>query len=105
MTLSEDDKRILINELLINLDGKIDGGGKNILVPDCPFCSHSGYKFGIYIGPDLSRKTFGSSNCFHCGRSFKTLSSTLNALDMGHLAPSDTVELGTTLTNTELFND
>lgn len=105
MELSLQDKQELAEELLIETGGKLDGGRKNILVPECPYCGHGGYKYGIFIGQETKNKKFGSSHCFSCGKSYRTLEDTLKLLGHEELIPAPTVELGTTLTSLNLFED
>ncbi len=92
MELSVEVRHDLTEELLAVLDGaKLDGLKKNILLSHCPFCGHSNFKYGIYVGPPSKRKVFGSSNCFSCGKGFRTLPDTLKALGLSDLIPKDTV--------------
>lgn len=94
MDLSNEVRHDLIDELLAVLDGaKLDGLCKNIIIQRCPFCGHAGYKYGIYVGKDTGKKTFGKSNCFSCGKSFSSLEDTLQALGHEELIPKRTVEL------------
>ena len=46
MRLERDEFQHIVEELKLELHGTIDGSGKNIIVPECPFCGHSGGKFG-----------------------------------------------------------
>lgn len=106
MDLSVELQHQIAEELLFELDGKMDGGRKNILVQHCPFCGHSGYKYGIYVGIPTNHKKFGSSNCFHCRSRFRELQDTLEALGLSRLMPSETVDLGSSLTDEiNLFED
>lgn len=106
MDLSVELQHQIAEELLFELDGKMDGGRKNILVQHCPFCGHSGYKYGIYVGIPTNHKKFGSSNCFRCGSRFRELQDTLEALGLSRLMPSETVDLGSSLTDEiNLFED
>lgn len=106
MELTLNEKKDLIQDLLIELDGKMDGSRKNILVPECPFCHHDGYKFGIYVGNVSSKsKRFGSSHCFHCGRSFIGLKNTLEAIGLKEYIPKETTDLEEELPVLNLFDD
>lgn len=105
MELTPEDKHQLIEELLIETGGKLDGSRKNILISECPHCGHSGNKFGIYVGPETRFKKFGSSHCFYCGRSCRTLEDTFTALNIAHLIPSPTNNLNETLDTLNLFED
>ena len=56
MELSKEEKEYIIQELSIELHAKPDGSGKNLIVPQCPYCGHEGGKYGIYIGKATERK-------------------------------------------------
>lgn len=105
MYLTERERQQLADELLIDFGGKLDGSRRNILIKNCPFCGHDGNKYGIYIGPDKGNKTFGMSNCFHCGRRFKTLTDTLIALDRKDLIPKEVEELEDEVTDITFDDD
>ena len=55
MELSKEEKEYIIQELSIELHAKPDGSGKNLIVPQCPYCGHEGGKYGIYIGKTTER--------------------------------------------------
>lgn len=96
----------IAEDLLYELDGKFDGGRKNILVQHCPFCGHDGYKYGIFVGIPTGYKKFGASNCYHCGRKCRDLKSTLDALGLNYLMPKDTTDFDAPLTREiNLFDD
>ena len=80
----------ITEELLYELKGKLDGSRRNIIA-HCPYCGRE--KFGVYVGQSRTRKEFGASNCFRCGRSFRTLKDTLAALGREDLMPKETAEL------------
>ena len=106
MELTLNEKKDLIQNLLIEFSGKMDGGRKNILVPECPFCHHDGYKFGIYVGNISSKsKRFGSSHCFHCGRSFVGLKETLTAVGLEEYIPKETTDLDEELPVLNLYDE
>lgn len=106
MELSVELRHQIADELLADLNGKLDGGRRNILVQHCPFCGKDGYKFGIYIGQPTSSKTFGACNCYRCNRKYRDLRSTLEALGRMDLMPKDTSDLNEELTQTlNLFAD
>jgi len=106
MIYSPEIRHSITEDLLYELGGKMDGGRRNILVQNCPFCGHDGFKFGVYVGPDITRKRFGASNCFSCGRGFRTLQDTLNALGLDRLMPTETVELDDSETDiSAMFED
>lgn len=105
MELSSETKKDIIDELIVTLNGHLDGSRKNI-VAQCPFCHHRGEKYGIYIGPESKHKVFGSSNCFHCNRRYRTLEDTLKALGREDLLPKETASLDDDITDElNLFED
>lgn len=81
---------MLIEELKAEVDGKLDGARKNIVAHSCPFCNHGGGKYAIYVGPDIGKKRFGMSNCFHCGEHHANLNSTLDSLGRQDLKLKET---------------
>lgn len=91
MDISPELQRQIADELVDFLNGKCDGSHKNI-VCQCPFCHHSGDKFGIYIGQTTKYKQFGSCNCFHCQRKSRTLEGTLKMLGREDLLPKETTD-------------
>lgn len=93
MIISSDMQRSIADELLYDLGGKLDGSRRNILVKNCPFCGHDGFKYGIYVGNNIGKKRFGMSNCYHCNRHYGNLQSTLKALGREDLLPKETAEL------------
>lgn len=93
MIISSDMQKSIADELLYDLSGKLDGSRRNILVKDCPFCGHDGFKYGIYVGNNIGKKRFGMSNCYHCNRRFGNLQSTLKALGREDLLPKETADL------------
>lgn len=106
MEFSIEQQHQITDEILFELDGKLDGGRRNILLKNCPFCNHDGYKFGIYVGPPTRYKKFGSCNCFHCQRRYRDLEGTLTALGLLKLLPKETVNLDEGLTcEINLFDD
>ncbi len=106
MIITPEIQHSITEELLYDLGGKMDGSRRNILVPNCPFCGHDGFKYGIYVGPDTARKRFGASNCFRCGRGFRTLRDTLKALGLESLMPKETAELDDSETDiSAMFED
>lgn len=93
MIISFDMRKSITDELLYDLNSKLDGSRRNILVQNCPFCGHDGFKYGIYVGNDIGKKRFGMSNCYHCNRRFGNLQATLKALGREDLLPKETAEL------------
>jgi len=86
-------KQDIIEQLLSDYNSKLDGGRKNVLFAECPFCGKMGFKFGIYVGPETKYKTFGSSNCFKCGTSHRTIEATMSAIGRPDLIPTESVDL------------
>lgn len=106
MELSFEEKKELIDNILFDMEGKLDGSKKNILVQNCPFCGHGGYKFGIYVGKEIANeKIFGSSHCFYCGKSFRTLRETLEALELTQYIPKETTDLEEDVVDLSLADD
>lgn len=104
--LSDDDKYVIREELLLETGGKLDGSRRNILVSPCPNCGKEGYKFGIYVGFDTNRKVFGSSHCFKCGVSYCTLKETLSVFGREDLMPKEVEDLDEPLVmELNLFED
>lgn len=93
MYISQEAKREITKELIYELHGRLDGSKRNVLVPVCPFCGHDGDKYAIYVGPNVNKKFFGMSNCFHCNRRFGSLRTTLMALNLEALIPQETAQL------------
>lgn len=93
MYIAPEVQRSIADELLYDLGGKMDGSRRNILVQNCPFCGHDGYKYGIYVGNNIGKKKFGMSNCYICNRRFSSLEQTLKALGKEELIPKETTQL------------
>lgn len=93
MIITPEMQQSIREELLYDLGGKMDGSRRNILVPNCPFCGHDGFKYGIYVGNNVGKKRFGMSNCYHCNRRVGSLKETLKALDREDLIPAETAVL------------
>jgi len=89
--LTTDEENLLIEELKIELKGKVDGGRKNI-VSDCPWCGKRG-KFGVFIGKEYGRKKKFASNCFSNGCGSRELEPLLKHLNRLDLLPGDTMKL------------
>lgn len=105
MIITPEIQRSISDELLYDLGGKLDGSRRNILVPNCPFCGHDGFKYGIYIGNNVGKKRFGMSNCYHCNRRFGSLKETLKALGREDLIPTETAELDDDTDISAMFDD
>ena len=105
MRITEDLRHEIAQELLNDLGGRTDGKRANILVNECPSCHKTGYKFGIYIGENTATKIFGSSHCFKCGKSCRTLSETLELVGREDLMPKETEDLGGGLTGLSLYDE
>jgi len=91
MQISEEQKELIIRELCAELDGRLDGGHKNIVVPVCPFCGKKGGKFGIYVGKN-EKKLFWS-HCFHCGYTQKNFNKFLKDIGRMDLEIKETADL------------
>lgn len=99
MELSVQEQQYLISEIVRETGAKRDGGGKNLLVPRCPFCGKNGGKFGIYIGPKTSRRQPFMAHCFSCGASTRTLEQLLEAIGRMDLMVAPTSDISAPLEN------
>lgn len=95
MEISKEDRQHIIDELALELHAKMDGGRKNLLVPECVWCGHKGGKMGIYIGPETGRKKPFMAHCFSCGRSTYTLEQLLEAVGRMDLMIEETFDFNT----------
>ena len=93
MQVSDERKQIIVRELCAELNGRVDGGGKNIVVPVCPYCGKKGGKFGIYVGP-IESKLFWT-HCFSCGYTTKDFNKFLEDIGRTDLEVKETVDLDT----------
>ena len=89
MHISEERKQDIIRELCAELNGRIDGGRKNIIVPVCPYCGKKGDKFGVCITDD---KLF-VTHCFKCGHTTTKFNDFLRDIGRMDLSVKETVEL------------
>lgn len=106
MIITPEIQRSIIEELLYDFSGKMDGSRRNILIQHCPFCGHDGFKYGIYVGNNLGKKRFGMSNCYHCNRRYGSLKETLKALGREDLLPKETTQLDDSETDiSSMFDD
>lgn len=103
MIVTADKRKEITDELLNELNGRLDGSRKNIIA-DCPRCGRS-KKFGVYVGPDKGHKRFGAANCFVCGFRLNNLSSTLQFLNLEDLLPTETFQLDNSEVENEGFLD
>lgn len=94
MYITKEDRDFLIQELTVELSAKPDGGRKNLIVPICPYCGHSGGKFGIYIGKETEKKKLFMAHCFSCGHTTKDINQLLDDIGRADLKLEDTVQLG-----------
>lgn len=90
MALDREIAEYLIRELQVELHARLDGGRKNLIVPECPYCGKKGGKFGIYVGPETSRKQQFMGHCFSCGRTVKSLERLLEDIGRPDLIPEET---------------
>lgn len=93
MILDKEEKQHLIDELAIELHAKLDGGRKNLIVPECIWCGHKGGKMGIYVGPETDRKKPFMAHCFSCGHSTQTLEQLLQEIGRMDLMVSEIFDL------------
>jgi DNA primase len=93
MYYSKDEREHIIQELIIELHANYDGGRKNLLVPECPYCGKGGSKFGIYIGPETGRKKPFMSHCFKCGHTTKELPQLLKDIGRPDLIAEETTQI------------
>lgn len=103
MYISKEDKEYLIRELQTELHARLDGGRKNLIIPECTWCGKSGGKQGLYCGPEKNGKTFGMVHCFSCGRTCKDLNRFLEEIGREDLQIKDTVKF-TPVEVPEFFN-
>lgn len=94
MTINEEDRRRITEELAVELHAKLDGGRKNLIVETCPYCGHTGGKFGIYVGPSIGRRRTFMSHCFSCGHTTSTLDRLLKDIGRADLIIEPTADLG-----------
>lgn len=103
MYISKEDKEYLIRELQTELHARLDGGRKNLIVPECVWCGKTGGKLGIYVGPEKNGKIFGMAHCFSCGRTCKDLNRFVDEIGRSDLQIQDTVKF-TPVEVPEFFN-
>lgn len=99
MELSFQEQQHLIWEIVRETGARRDGGGKNLIVPRCPFCGKTGGKFGIYIGPETTRRKFFMGHCFSCGASTRTLGQLLEVIGRMDLMVTPTSDITAPLEN------
>ena len=99
MELSVHEQQYLVSEIARETGAKRDGGGRNLIVPRCPFCGKTGGKFGIYIGPKTSRREPFMAHCFSCGASTRTLGQLLEAISRIDLMLAPTADIDAPLEN------
>lgn len=95
---------LLVAELRTELGARTDGGGRNLIVPRCPFCGKTGGKFGIYIGPETARRKPFMGHCFSCGASTRTLGPLLEAIGRMDLMVAPTADIAAPLENLLLLS-
>lgn len=99
------EKENIIIELIHELGARYDGSKKNLIVPVCPYCGHTGGKFGIYIGPDTERKKTFMSHCFSCGHSNRTIDQLLQDIGRKDLISAKTFNAKQILNDIESMFD
>lgn len=92
MEYSKQEREFLIQELSIELNAKLDGSGKNLVASVCPYCGHTGGKFGVYVGKETDRKKTFMSHCFSCGHSNRTLEQLLKDINREDLILTPTFD-------------
>lgn len=90
MFIDRDTRDWLIKELEIELHAKMDGGRKNLIVPQCPYCGKTGGKFGIFVGVETEKKKLFMSHCFSCGHTTKDVNQLLEDIGRPDLKIEDT---------------
>ncbi len=100
-TMDKDSIDLITRELISELSASIDGGRKN-LICRCPYCGKDG-KFGIYIGPETTRKKPLMSHCFSCGKSNIDINFLLSDIGREDIAITDTIKLDTELDHKLIF--
>lgn len=100
-TLTKDEEAVLIQELIVELKGKIDGGHKNI-VSACPYCGKPD-KFGVFIGKEYANKKKFAANCFSCGMGGRDLAKWLKDIDRVDLIPAATTDIEAPVTRKSLL--
>lgn len=103
MYISKEDKEYLIRELQAELHARLDGGRKNLIVPECVWCGKTGGKLGIYVGPEKNGKIFGMAHCFSCGRTCKNINRFVEEIGRSDLQVKDTAKF-TPIEVPEFFN-
>lgn len=94
MYISREDREFLIQELSVELHAKPDGGRKNLIVPVCPYCGHTGGKFGIFIGQETAKKKLFMSHCFSCGHTTTDVNQLLDDIGRSDLKIQETASFG-----------
>ncbi len=92
MYISREEKENIIRELQIELHARLDGGRKNLIVPECTWCGKAGGKQGIYVGAEKNSKKFGMVHCFSCGRTCKDINKFLDEIGRSDLQILDTIK-------------
>ena len=92
MYISREEKDFLIRELQSELHARLDGGRKNLIVPECVWCGKQGGKLGIYVGPEKNGKTFGMAHCFSCGRTCKDINKFVAEIGRSDLQITDSIK-------------
>lgn len=92
MYISREDKEYLIRELQAEFQARVDGGRKNLIIPECTWCGKSGGKQGVYIGQEKNGKTFGMVHCFSCGRTQKDINRFLDEIGRSDLKIMETAK-------------
>ena len=101
--MDKNEIKVLINELLDETHGRLDGGHKNIIA-DCPWCGKKG-KFGIRIKADQGNRKQFASHCFSCGRSTRTLEELCDLLNRPDLKPHQNIREAIAMREENVLDD
>ena len=101
--MDKNEIKVLINELLDETHGRLDGGHKNIIA-DCPWCGKKG-KFGIRIKADQGNRKQFASHCFSCGRSTRTLEELCDLLNRPDLKPPQNIREAIAMREENVLDD
>lgn len=101
MRIDREERQRLVDELALELHARLDGGRKNLIVPECIWCGKGGGKMGIYVGPETKYRRPFMAHCFKCGRSTTTLEQLLRDIGRTDLMPRETFDLSAGITQAD----
>lgn len=90
MYIDREQREFLIQELINELHAKYDGGRKNLIVPVCPYCGHTGGKYGIFVGRETAKKKLFMAHCFSCGHTTTDVNQLLEDIGRSDLKIQET---------------